>query len=211
MPRSVRLLFDLIKQESSIGKKKFTVYCSYLQVYKEKIYDLLNKSHLKRLLTDGPGLKLKFVKDYFQVENLYTFECRSAEDVLALFHFGVKNKVIASHNMNHASSRSHSMLKLTLECVDAKAPDNVVVSTLQLVDLAGSEKMKETGNVASKESIEINKSLMTLRQVITALTETKGESHYIPYRDSKLTCLLRQSLGGNSFCLMIANLNPCDA
>ena len=65
MPRSVRLLFDLIKQESSIGKKKFTVYCSYLQVYKEKIYDLLNKSHLKRLLTDGPGLKLKFVKDYF--------------------------------------------------------------------------------------------------------------------------------------------------
>jgi len=72
--------------------------------------------------------------------------------------------------------------------------------------------MKETGNVASKESIEINKSLMTLRQVITALTErTQGEGSYIPYRDSKLTCLLRQSLGGNSFCLMIANLNPCDA
>jgi kinesin family protein 4/21/27 len=163
MPRSVRLLFELTKKESALGKKKFTVYCSYLQVYKEKIYDLLNKSHLKRLLTDGPGLKLKFVKDYFHVENLYTFECRSAEDVLALFHFGVKNKVIASHNMNHASSRSHSMLKLTLECVDVKTPDSVVTSTLQLVDLAGSEKMRETGTVANKESIEINKSLMTLR------------------------------------------------
>jgi kinesin family protein 4/21/27 len=130
IPRSVRLLFELIKQEGNLGKKKFTVYCSYLQVYKEKIYDLLNKSHLKRLLTDGPGLKLKFVKDYFQVENLYTFECRSAEDVMALFHFGVKNKVIASHNMNESSSRSHSMLKLTLECVDGRTPDNVVVSTL---------------------------------------------------------------------------------
>jgi kinesin family protein 4/21/27 len=136
-------------------------------------------------------LKLKFVKDYFQVENLYTFECRSAEDVMALFHFGVKNKVIASHNMNESSSRSHSMLKLTLECVDGRSPDNVVVSTLQLVDLAGSEKMKETGNVATKESIEINKSLMTLRQVITALTENSSATSYIPYRDSKLTCLLR--------------------
>ena len=140
VPRSVRLLFDLIKQESNVGKKKFTVYCSYLQVYKEKIYDLLNKSHLKRLVTDGPGLKLKLVKDIFTVENLYTFECRSAEDVLALYHFGLKNRVVASHNMNNSSSRSHSMLKMTLECVDAKQPDNTILSTLQLVDLAGSER-----------------------------------------------------------------------
>lgn len=68
-----------------------------------------------------------------------------------------------------------------------------------------------TGNIANKESIEINKSLMTLRLVITALTEIKDErNNYVPYRDSKLTCLLRQSIGGNSFCLMIACLNPCD-
>lgn len=65
VPRSIRLIFDLIKRESSSGKKKFNLYCSYFQVYKEKIYDLLNKSHLKRLLTDGPGLKLKLVKDIF--------------------------------------------------------------------------------------------------------------------------------------------------
>jgi len=66
--------------------------------------------------------------------------------------------------------------------------------------------------VCSKESIEINKSLLTLRQVISALTEKSNHgSNYIPYRDSKLTCLLKQSLGGNSFCLMIACLNPCDA
>jgi hypothetical protein len=79
-----------------------------------------------------------------------------------------------------------------------------------LVDLAGSERQAHTGGVANKESIEINKSLFNLRQVITALTE-KGSTSYVPYRDSKLTCLLRQSLGGNSFCLMIACLNPCDA
>jgi len=87
------------------------------------------------------------------------------------------------------------------------------------VDIAGSERSSSTGTAASKESIEINKSLFTLRQVITALTERQkawehsggGGQNYIPYRDSKLTCLLRQSLGGNSYCLMIACLNPCDA
>lgn len=173
---------------------------------------MLNKSHLKRLVGEGPGLKLKLVKDIFQVENLYTFECKTAEDVLALYHFGLKNRVTASHNMNNSSSRSHSMLKLTLECVDSKNPESFVSSTLQLVDLAGSERQSQTGNIATKESIEINKSLMTLRQVITALTETRADdpNNYVPYRDSKLTCLLRQSLGGNSFCLMIACLNPCD-
>jgi hypothetical protein len=104
------------------------------------------------------------------------------------------------------------MLKITLECVDAKQPDNIVMSTLQLVDLAGSERQSLTGNTVSKESIEINKSLMTLRQVITALTEQKEQNaSYVPYRDSKLTCLLRQSLGGNSYTLMIACINPCDA
>lgn len=99
-------------------------------MYKERVYDLLNKSHLKRLVTDGPGLKLKLIKDIFTVENLYTFECRSADDILALYHFGIKNKIVASHNMNNASSRSHSMLKISLECVDSRAPENTVISTL---------------------------------------------------------------------------------
>ena len=87
-----------------------------MQIYKEKIFDLLNKAQLKRLNNDGPGLKLKWSKnDHFSVENLYTFECRSPEDVLALLHFGIRNKVVSSHNMNNASSRSHTMLTLTLE------------------------------------------------------------------------------------------------
>lgn len=147
-------------------------------------------------MNEGPGLKLKWNKnDIFSVENLYTFECKSVEDVMALYHFGIKNKVVASHNMNNSSSRSHSMLSLTVEQVSISNVDNVVVSKLQLVDLAGSERQSQTGQAANKESIDINKSLFTLRQVITALTEKKkGQSSsqsYIPYRDSKLTCLLR--------------------
>ena len=90
----------------------------------------MNKSHLKRIIDDGPGLKLKLVKDIFTVENLYTFECKSVEDVMSLYHFGLKNRVVASHNMNNQSSRSHSMLKLTLECVDARNPDATIISTL---------------------------------------------------------------------------------
>ena len=95
------------------------------------MYDLLNKSHVKGVVNEGPGLKLKWNKnDIFSVENLYTFECKSVEDVMALYHFGIKNKVVASHNMNNSSSRSHSMLSLTVEQVSMNNVDNVVVSKL---------------------------------------------------------------------------------
>lgn len=78
VPRAIQQLFDSIKIQNSTNTKKFTVYCSYLQVYKEKIFDLLNKSQIRRFINDGPGLKLKWTKaDQFQVENLYQFECKS--------------------------------------------------------------------------------------------------------------------------------------
>ncbi len=80
-----------------------------------------------------------------EVENLFSFECKSAAEVMQLFHFGIKNRVTASHNMNNQSSRSHSMLTITLNSVDVKNPEATVVSTLQLVDLAGSERQSQTG------------------------------------------------------------------
>jgi hypothetical protein len=93
----------------------------------------------------------------------------------------------------------------------------MVISKLQLVDLAGSERTSQTGatGLAQKESIDINQSLFTLRKVITSLAEisrakSKNATSHIPYRDSKLTCLLKQSLGGNSYALMIACLSPSD-
>jgi hypothetical protein len=124
---------------------------------------------------------------------------------------------VASHNLNHASSRSHAIFTLTLEITDNNSVDSVVVSKLQLVDLAGSERQSQTGNtgLAAKEAIDINKSLFTLRQVITSLAEgaknkQKSSAAHIPYRDSKLTSLLKQSLGGNSYSLMLACLSPSD-
>jgi len=124
---------------------------------------------------------------------------------------------VASHNLNHQSSRSHAIFCLKVDLIDNSQVDNIVSSKLQLVDLAGSERSSLTGNtgLAAKEAIDINKSLFTLRQVITTLAEsskTKGPlNSHIPYRDSKLTSLLKQSLGGNSYSLMVACLAPNDA
>lgn len=189
---------------------EYTVYCTYLQVYQEKIYDLLNPAQLK---PGSPGLKMRWSKhDEFYVENLYVHPCYNATEVLTHFHAGLKNKIMASHNLNSASSRSHCILSLNIEGVDIEG-GGIISSKLQLVDLAGSERASLTGNegLALKESIEINKSLFTLRQVITTLAGSReGESAFVPYRDSKLTSLLKQSIGGNSFCLMIACLCPCD-
>lgn len=109
------------------------------------------------------------------VENLFVFECKTVDEILELFHFGIKNKVVASHHMNHASSRSHAIFTLTLETVDPSNIDNVVKSKLQLVDLAGSERVGQTGTkgLSAKESININKSLFVLRKVIMGLSEKK--------------------------------------
>lgn len=122
-----------------------------------------------------------------------------------LFHFGIKNKIVASHNLNQASSRSHAIFTVTCESVDPANVDNVVISKLQLVDLAGSERIALTGTkgLAAKESIDINKSLFVLRKVIMGLSDSSRiknqDNAHIPYRDSKLTSLLKQSIGGNSY------------
>ena len=208
VPRAVRALFEEIK--STPGNIEYTVYCTYLQVYQEKIYDLLNPAQLKQ---NCPGLKMRWSRhDDFYVENLHTHACYTSQEVLTHFHAGLKNKIMASHNLNSASSRSHCLLSLTIEGVDAES-GGIISSRLQLVDLAGSERAGLTGNEgpALKESIEINKSLFTLRQVITSLSGSReGEACHVPYRDSKLTSLLKQSIGGNSYCLMIACLSPAD-
>lgn len=104
--------------------------------------------------------------------------------------------------MNNASSRSHCIFTLNVEQSSADDVNNVLISKLQLVDLAGSERAGLTGNtgLAYKESIDINKSLLTLRKVINGLSDKKAAKRaHIPYRESKLTCLLKQSLGGNSY------------
>lgn len=158
------------------------------------------------------------------IENLFNFECTGLESGFHYFWKGLKNKVMASHRMNNSSSRSHCILTFTVQQIDLKTPENIIMSKLQLVDLAGSERQSTVagGNLTiQKESIEINKSLFTLRQVISALTDNNSvrDAHsalsqlnytYVPYRESKLTSILRQSLGGNSYTLMLACITPAD-
>lgn len=241
IPRSIRELFRMVDQKREQVSSKITVHCQFIQLYNERVYDLLNSDLYKvignkRMLDGVPGLKIKIkTNNDVQIENVYQFECQTVEDGFKYFWKGLKNKMMASHRLNNSSSRSHCILTFTVTQTDIKDPENAIVSKLQLVDLAGSERQSHVESSLGeyrdpqnlKEAIEINKSLFNLRQVITALTEnskqqqkqlltrTARESRggfegisYIPYRESKLTTILRQSLGGNSYCLMIANLSP---
>ncbi|CDW90813.1 kinesin motor domain containing protein [Stylonychia lemnae] len=236
IPRSIRELFlQIEKRKKESEGSKISVTCSYIQLYNERIYDLLNsdiyKNHQNKRLDGVPGLKLKWngSNDDIIIENLFCFDCNSSQDGFHYFWKGLKNKMMASHKMNNSSSRSHCILTFTVHQIDIKNPDNLIVSKLQLVDLAGSERQSTTGVAKDpsllKESIEINKSLFTLRQVISALTDNStlqqqkqngfgglNEKNYtyVPYRESKLTSILRQSLGGNSYTLMIACITPLD-
>jgi len=217
IPRLVTDMFQKISILSNKTNRKYTVFCSFLELYNEKIYDLLNPDQLSRLTQASPGLKLRWhKKDQFLVDDLCIFQCDNPEDLLHLFYAGVKNKTMASHKLNSASSRSHCVFEIKVEFTDRMFPDDVISSKMTLVDLAGSERssvVNSEGRVA-KEAIEINKSLFTLRQVINAIVDAQHKGnrvdHHIPFRDSKLTALLKQSFGGNSYCLMIACLSPSD-
>lgn len=163
-------LFEQIEAVREAEKTKHvSVFCSFLQIYNEKVFDLLNPSSVNGITAlrktsntfdkDAQGLRIRWTKkDQFVVENLYVFECQSAEEALKLFKFGSQNKILASHNLNEFSSRSHSIFSLTIETQDIKQQMNVTVSRLQLVDLAGSEKQSLTGTtgIQAKESIDIN-------------------------------------------------------
>ena len=140
-------------------------------------------------------------------------QCISLEEAMKVYHKGASKRIIGKHRMNNSSSRSHTILTIKVESWKNEFPENILTSKFCLVDLAGSEKQELTGTVGRqfKEAVEINKSLFTLRQVITALVDqskTKdnppsAEDSFIPYRDSKLTCLLKQSFGGNNFTAMV--------
>jgi kinesin family protein 4/21/27 len=212
----IPLLFRrLFEQVGAVKGRSFVVSLSFLQIYSERVYDLLNTAGNAR--AGQQGLRLRWSKDeQFTVENLFVYECQSAEDLMLHFRAGLKNRINAAHKLNLQSSRSHSILSIRIESYDPFDPSSVLASRIELVDLAGSERIGLTGTEGrqAKESIDINKSLFTLRQVITVLAEggkgKRGDKAYVPYRDSKLTSILKQSIGGNSYCLMLACLCPHD-
>ncbi len=204
MPRSFEDVFKSIEGDSV--KTQFLVRASYLEIYNEEIRDLLSKNPKNKLdLHEKPDSGV-YVRDlsYFAVKNV-----QEIQDVMII---GQKNRSVRETNMNAHSSRSHSLFTITVERSElgADGKPHIRVGKLNMVDLAGSERLAKTGATGDglKEATKINLSLSTLCHVISALTDPK--STYIPYRDSKLTRLLQDSLGGNTKTVMISNVGPAD-
>lgn len=213
LPRVIQAVFDRCRDRAKNNPNvQFRLKCSFMQLYNEKVSDLLNPS--TRALKEG--LKIRWSRnDHFEVENLFVFECDSADQMREMFLMGVKEKVMSSHQMNHQSSRSHCIFTIHVHSWDPHNPECLLKSELSVVDLAGSEKLALLSSNPSaqllKESIEINTSLLSLGKVITALASVgKGSVNHVPYRDSKLTKLLKHALGGNSMTSMIACVSPLD-
>ncbi|KAI0232495.1 Kinesin-like protein KIF3A [Lamellibrachia satsuma] len=204
IPNSFAHIFGAIAKAE--GDTRFLVRVSYLEIYNEEVRDLLGKDQNSRLeVKERPDVGV-YVKD------LSAYVVNNADDMDRIMTLGNKNRVVGATNMNAHSSRSHAIFTVTVECSE-KGPDgkhHVRVGKLHLVDLAGSERQTKTGATGQrlKEATKINLSLSTLGNVISALVD--GKSSHIPYRNSKLTRLLQDSLGGNSKTVMVANIGPAD-
>ncbi|NWH78721.1 KIF6 protein, partial [Piaya cayana] len=204
IPRTLSYIFDQLQKDSS---KVYTTHVSYLEIYNECGYDLLDPKHEASRLEDLP--KVTILEDSDQnihLKNLSLHQATSEEEALNLLFLGDTNRMIAETPMNQASTRSHCIFTIH---ISSKEPGSATLrrSKLHLVDLAGSERIAKTGlgGHLLTEAKYINLSLHYLEQVIIALAE-KNRSH-IPYRNSMMTSVLRDSLGGNCMTTMIATLS----
>ncbi|KAI2648072.1 Kinesin-like protein KIF15-A [Labeo rohita] len=207
IPRSFEYLFFLINREveRSGGMKSFLCKCSFIEIYNEQIYDLLDSVSTSLFLRED-------IKRGVFVEGAVEKYAASAAEAYQVLSMGWRNRRVASTSMNRESSRSHAVFTMTLESKETgQEVVNIRTSQLNLVDLAGSERQRDTHAEGSrlKEASSINRSLMCLGQVIMALMDvSNGKNRHICYRDSKLTFLLRDSLGGNAKTYIIANVHP---
>lgn len=204
LPRSFHHIFQNIDDTSQATK--YLVTGSYLEIYNEEIRDLLSKNPKEKCdLKDHPTSGV-YVKD------LTATMVNSVAEMNSILGDGLKNRSVGATNMNEGSSRSHSIFMVRVEQCGkgADGEDHIRVGKLNMVDLAGSERQSKTGATGErlKEATKINLSLSALGNVISALVD--GKSSHIPYRDSKLTRLLQDSLGGNTKTVMVANLGPAD-
>lgn len=199
IPRIIEQIFASI--ELAPANQEFLVKVAYMEIYMERIRDLLvpENDNLQVHEEKSRGVYIKGLSDYY---------VGGRDEVFHHMRRGGNNRKVSSTNMNAESSRSHSIFLVTIQ---QKNLDTGTQKTgnLYLVDLAGSEKVGKTG--ASGQTLEeakkINKSLSALGGVINSLTD--GKSSHIPYRDSKLTRILQESLGGNSRTTLIINASPC--
>ena len=214
IPNSCCHIFDA----KSGSTTEFLVRSSYIEIYNEEIRDLLSKNPQNKLeLKENPEKGV-------YVKGLTAFVVKGVKEILNVITVGKRNRTVGETLMNQDSSRSHAIFMITIESSTITTPQGqaspgmenkesastIRVGKLNLVDLAGSERQSKTGATGDrlKEATKINLSLSALGNVISALVDGKGG--HIPYRDSKLTRMLQDSLGGNTKTLMIANVGPAD-
>nr|XP_022913049.1 chromosome-associated kinesin KIF4A [Onthophagus taurus] len=204
IPRAVREIFDYVKDNFGY---EFSVSVSFIEIYQEVVYDLLAnrpreqcsvelREDVKGIII--PGLTEEIVK--------------TPLEALEFLTKGSQGRAMASTNMNSQSSRSHAIYTVNISMLKKDDSNQNKTARFHLVDLAGSERQKKTGATGQtfKEGVNINKGLLALGNVISALGDEKTQNNYICYRDSNLTRLLKDSLGGNSITLMIACVSPAD-
>uniref|UniRef100_A0A8C8C2P2 Kinesin family member 4 n=1 Tax=Oncorhynchus tshawytscha TaxID=74940 RepID=A0A8C8C2P2_ONCTS len=209
IPRVVRMIFQEREKHTDC---EISLTVSYLEIYNEEILDLLCPSASK----DKPStINIREdPKEGIKIVGLTERQVMSAHEMVGCLELGNSARTVGSTAMNAASSRSHAIFTITLEQRRGADKSDNVVSKLHLVDLAGSERQKKTKAEGDrlKEGISINRGLLSLGNVISALgDESKKGTGFVPYRDSKLTRLLQDSLGGNSHTLMIACISPADS
>lgn len=203
IPRTLSYMFERFRRSEAQHK----MYISYLEIYQDKGYDLLRGEDAASRLEDLPQVQMRQDADGGgHLRNLSVNVATSCEEALNLLFLGDTNRVVAETPMNDASTRSHCLFIIWVETVSSGS-DVVLRSKLHLVDLAGSERPSQTGVQGKllREATSINQSLHFLERVIVALhARSKGEQVHVPYRDSMMTLVLRDSLGGNCKTSMVA-------
>ena len=233
IPRALYSLFEGIEEKirlstvDGVAFKKFQVFVQFMELYNEDIIDLLDQTgHIN----NKHKTKLKIHEDSkgeICVSGMTQKQVFSADEALEVLHNGAVNRTTASTQMNSTSSRSHAIFSIHIKqtsiigtCLDKESISSIndtnfetLTAKLHFTDLAGSERLKRTGATGERmrEGVSINSGLLALGNVISALGDVSKKSTHIPYRDSKLTRVLQDSLGGNSRTLMIACVSPSDS
>ncbi|KAF0715803.1 Aste57867_3172 [Aphanomyces stellatus] len=204
--RSVALLMDAITSE---GWKTFRLRVGCVEIYNDQVHDLVASKAQYALNTT---LSIRWTKGQgFYLEQACIVACETFDDVMDVITLAASNRVHSSHHLNERSNRSHCLVTIYIDSESTNTGERKY-GKLTIVDLAGSERAQDTGATGTqlKESGQINKSLYCLSQVILALNSHKKDK-FVPYRDSKLTTLLIDSLGGHSRTLMLACVNGSPA
>jgi hypothetical protein len=218
VPRALEYIFQYLREhqekdlDSVAAKVTTTAKCSFYEIYQERVYDLLDSNNCNASSSSSLQVREDSKRGIF-VDGITEEIVNSSEEANQVLQNGYRNRHVGQTNMNRESSRSHAIFVLTLN-INVEQENGTMknrMSRFNLVDLAGSERQKDTQASGDrlKEASMINKSLSTLGNVINALSEkSSAKSRHINFRDSKLTFLLRDSLGGNTKTVLVATLSP---